>query len=95
MAIKARALIAFAQDLGSPTVAAAANANSNLTFGRSGIFATTKDPRGFRGAVPFNENNPVVPYTHLSVGGAPKAFPYPSLEVAPVADPSVTEFELK
>ncbi|MXS83189.1 hypothetical protein ABD07_08785 [Nitrosomonas oligotropha] len=94
-AIKARALIAFAQDLGSPTVAAAANANSNLTFGRSGIFATTKDPRGFRGAVPFNENNPVVPYTHLSVGGTPKAFPYPSLEVAPVADPSVTEFELK
>lgn len=94
-AIKARALIAFAQDLGSPTVAAAANANSNLTFGRSGIFATTKDPRGFRGAVPFNENNPVVPYTHLSVGGAPKAFPYPSLEVAPVADSSVTEFELK
>lgn len=93
-AIKARALIAFAQDLGSPTVAAAANANSNLTFGRSGIFATTKDPRGFRGAIPFNENNPVVPYTHLSVG-VPKAFPYPSLEVAPVADSSVTEFELK
>ena len=92
--LKARALIAFAQDLGSPTVAAAANANANLTFGRSGIFATTKDPRGFKGSIPFNDNNPVVPYTHLSVG-IPKVFPYPSLEIAPVADSSVTDFELR
>ncbi len=92
--LKARALIAFAEDLGSPTIAAASNANSNLTFGRSGIFATTKDPRGFQSSIPFNDNNPVIPYTHLLIG-VPQAFPYPSLENLPVADENVAELELR
>jgi hypothetical protein len=56
-------LKAFADDLGSPTVAKAVN--STLAFGISGIFATTKDPRGFEAEIPFNPDNPVVPLTHF------------------------------
>ncbi|MBL1265989.1 hypothetical protein [Candidatus Methylomicrobium oryzae] len=56
-------LKAFADDLGSPTVAKAVNAT--LPFGISGIFATTKDPRGFTASIPFNPDNPVVPLTHF------------------------------
>lgn len=55
-------LKAFADDLGSPTVAKAVN--TQLPFGLSGIFATTKDPRGFTASIPFNPDNPVVPLTH-------------------------------
>lgn len=55
-------LKAFADDLGSPSVAKAVN--TQLPFGLSGIFATTKDPRGFTASIPFNPDNPVVPLTH-------------------------------
>jgi hypothetical protein len=56
-------LKAFADDLGSPNVAKAVN--STLAFGVSGIFATTKDPRGFTTQIPFSADNPVVPLTHF------------------------------
>jgi len=55
-------LKAFADDLGSPAVAK--SVNTDLGFGISGIFATTKDPRGFKASIPFNPNEPVVPLTH-------------------------------
>ncbi|PKM38479.1 MAG: hypothetical protein CVV06_00395 [Gammaproteobacteria bacterium HGW-Gammaproteobacteria-10] len=77
--LKARVLKAFADDLGSPTVAAASNANANLAFGRSGIFATTRDPRGFTTSIPFDDNNPVIPLTHNNKGVT-------SLEIVPVVD---------
>ncbi len=58
-----KALIkAFADDLGSPTVAAAVK--TTLPYGVSGIFATTKDTRNFSAEIPFNPNNLVVPLTH-------------------------------
>lgn len=82
--LKTRVLKAFADDLGSPTIAAAANANANLAFGRSGIFATTRDPRGFTASIPFNDNNPVVPFTHNNAG-------ITSLEIVPVADENAND----
>jgi hypothetical protein len=70
-------LKAFADDLGSPTVANAVN--TTQAWGRTGIFATTADPRGFTASVPFNANNPVVPFTHES-GSLTRT------EIVPVAD---------
>lgn len=72
-------LKAFADDLGSPTVAKAVN--KTLTFGVSGIFATTKDARGFKASVPFDPNNPVVPLTHNCAGTTTT-----SASIVPVAD---------
>jgi hypothetical protein len=53
----------FADALGSPSIAK--EVNTDLPFGLSGIFATTKDPRGFTASIPFNPDNPVVPLTHF------------------------------
>lgn len=60
---KSKLLKIFADNLGSPTIAKAVN--PTLTFGVSGIFATTKDARGFKASIPFNADNPVVPLTHF------------------------------
>jgi hypothetical protein len=61
---KTTLLKTFADSLGSKAVASAVN-GSGLTFGVSGIFATTKDPRGYVAEIPFNPANPVVPLTHF------------------------------
>lgn len=77
--LKKALLKVFAEDMGSPTLAK--SVNSILTFGVSGIFATTKDPRGFKASVPFDPNNPVVPMTHNCVGTTTT-----SALIVPVAD---------
>ncbi len=66
-ALKAKLLKAFADDLGSPTVANAVN--TTQAWGKTGIFATTADPRGFTADVPFSTSNPVVPLTHKNGAG--------------------------
>jgi len=76
-ALKTKLLKAFADDLGSPTVANAVN--TTQAWGKTGIFATTADPRGFTASVPFNTSNPVVPFTHNSGG-------FTHTEIVPVAD---------
>jgi hypothetical protein len=76
-------LKAFADDLGSPAVAK--TVNKAKTFGVSGIFATTKDPRGFKASIPFDPANPVVPLTHNCVGSSNS-----STSIVPVADSSAT-----
>ncbi|WP_239650090.1 hypothetical protein [Methylocucumis oryzae] len=65
-ALKTKLLKIFADDLGSPTVANAVN--TTQAWGKTGIFATTADPRGFTASVPFNASNPVVPFTHSNKG---------------------------
>lgn len=65
-ALKTKLLKIFADDLGSPTVANAVN--TTQAWGKTGIFATTADPRGFTASVPFNASNPVVPFTHKNNG---------------------------
>lgn len=77
--LKKALLKVFAEDMGSPTLAK--TVNSSLTFGVSGIFATTKDPRGFKASVPFDPNNPVVALTHNCVGTSTT-----SALIVPVAD---------
>jgi hypothetical protein len=84
-------LKAFADDLGSPSVAKAVN--STLAFGISGIFATTKDPRNFTAEIPFNPDNPVVPLTHFC-----EATGSTHTGIVPVADDQATgglEIQLK
>ncbi len=76
-ALKKKLLKAFADDLGSPTVANAVN--TTQAWGKTGIFATTADPRGFTATVPFNTSNPVVSLTHNS-GGTTHA------DIVPVAN---------
>ncbi|MDD2724290.1 MAG: hypothetical protein PHH59_09755 [Methylovulum sp.] len=76
-AVKTKLLKAFANDLGSPTVANAVN--TTQAWGKTGIFATTADPRGFTASIPFNYANPVVPLTHFN-GGSTHA------DIVPVAD---------
>lgn len=61
-ATKVNLFTAFAKDLGSPTVAS--SVNPTQAWGATGIFATTADPRGFTASIPFNNSNPVVPFTH-------------------------------
>jgi hypothetical protein len=78
---KKKLLKIFADDLGSPTVANAVN--TTQPWGKTGIFATTADPRGFTASVPFNTSNPVVPLTHKSSG-------FTHTEIVPVADPAAT-----
>ncbi|MDO9106269.1 MAG: hypothetical protein Q7U57_15055 [Methylovulum sp.] len=80
-AVKTKLLKAFADDLGSPTVANAVN--TTQAWGKTGIFATTADPRGFTASVPFNTSNPVVPLTHKNGG-------FTHTEIVPVADPAAT-----
>ncbi|MFZ2449595.1 MAG: hypothetical protein WAW36_03650 [Methylovulum miyakonense] len=80
-AVKTKLLKAFADDLGSPTVANAVN--TTQAWGKTGIFATTADPRGFKASVPFNSSNPVVAFTH-SNGGTTHA------DIVPVADSAAT-----
>jgi len=80
---KTTILKTFADSLGSKTVAAAVN-GSGLTFGVSGIFATTKDPRGYVAEIPFNPANPVVPLTHFCT-----ATNSTLTSVVPVADDTV------
>jgi hypothetical protein len=79
-AVKTKLLKAFADDLGSPTVANAVN--TTQAWGKTGIFATTADPRGFSSSVPFNNSNPVVPFTHKSAAGLIRT------EIVPVTYPS-------
>ncbi len=73
----------FAEDMGSPSLAK--TVNTQLTFGFSGIFATTKDPRGFKARVPFDPANPVVALTHNCVGTTTT-----SAAIVPVADDTAT-----
>ncbi|TAN49947.1 MAG: hypothetical protein EPN21_10385 [Methylococcaceae bacterium] len=80
-ALKTKLLKAFADDLGSPTVANAVN--TTQAWGKTGIFATTADPRGFTASVPFNSSSPVVPFTHKSGG-------FTHTEIVPVADSAAT-----
>lgn len=84
-ALKKGLLKAFADDLGSPTVAKAVNKTN--TFGLSGIFATTKDIRGFKASVPFDPTNPVVALTHNCYGTNTNTT---SASIVPVADESAT-----
>lgn len=78
-ALKTKLLKAFADYLGSPTVANAVN--TTQAWGKTGIFATTADPRGFTATVPFNTSNPVIPLTHKHNG-------FTHTEIVPVADPA-------
>ncbi len=75
---KTKLLKTLADDLGSPTVAN--SVNTTQPWGKTGIFATTADPRGFVNDVPFQDANPVVPFSHIGSDGIVH------LEVAPVAD---------
>ena len=87
--LKTKLLKAFADDLGSPTVANAVN--TTQAWGKTGIFATTADPRGFTASVPFNTSNPVVALTHNN-GGSTHA------DIVPVANDATTgglEIQLK
>jgi hypothetical protein len=61
-ALKTKLLKALADDLGSPTVANVVN--TTQPWGKTGIFATTADPRGFKASIPFSNSNPVVPFSH-------------------------------
>jgi len=80
-AVKTKLLKIFADDLGSPAVANAVN--TTQPWGKTGIFATTADPRGFVATVPFDSSNPVVPFTHESNGST-------RVQVVPVAQPSAS-----
>lgn len=80
-ALKTKLLKIFANDLGSPTVANAVN--TTQAWGKTGIFATTADPRGFVASIPFDTSNPVVPLTHASNGSI-------YTQIVPVADPAAT-----
>lgn len=75
---KTKLLKALADDLGSPTVANLVN--TTQPWGKTGIFATTADPRGFVNDVPFQDSNPVVPFSHIGSDGIVH------LEIAPVAN---------
>lgn len=76
-ATKVKLLKALADDLGSPTVAS--SVNTTQAWGKTGIFATTADPRGFTASIPFNTSNPVVALTH-------KNGVYPHADIVPVGD---------
>lgn len=87
---KTKLLKALADDLGSPTVANLVN--TTQAWGKTGIFATTADSRGFVNDVPFQDANPVVPFTHIGSDGIVH------LEIAPVASPAANgglELQLK
>lgn len=75
---KTKLLKALADDLGSPTVANLVN--TTQPWGKTGIFATTADTRGFVNDVPFQDTNPVVPFSHIGSDGIVH------LEIAPVAN---------
>ncbi len=79
--LKIKLLKTFADDLGSPSVANAVN--TTQAWGKTGIFATTADPRGFVARVPFDNTNPVVPFTHKVSG-------LTHTEIVPVADAAAT-----
>ena len=81
---KTTLLKAFADDMGSPSLAK--QVNTTLTFGVSGMFATTKDPRGFHVSVPFDPNNPVVALSHACAGTTNAI----SSAIVPVADDAAT-----
>jgi hypothetical protein len=78
-ATKVKLLKALAQDLGSPSVASVVN--TTQAWGKTGIFATTADPRGFTASIPFNPASPVVALTHKSNTTI-------HAEIVPVADPN-------
>ncbi len=87
---KTKLLKTLADNLGSPSVANIVN--TTQPWGKTGIFATTADPRGFVNDVPFDTSNPVVPFTHLGSDGTIH------LETVPVADSNAKgglEFQLK
>lgn len=84
-ALKTKLLKTFADDLGSPSVAN--DVNTTQAWGKTGIFATTADARGFSVKVPFDVTNPVVPLSHNN-GGSTHA------DIVPVATGG-TEFQLK
>lgn len=89
-ASKAKLLKTLADDLGSPAVANLVN--TTQPWGKTGIFATTADARGFVNDVPFQEANPVVPFSHIGTDGIVH------LELAPVAVPAANgglELQLK
>lgn len=71
-------LNALAQAMGSPAVLG--TVTTSQPWGKTGAFATTKDPRGFTASLPFSPANPVVPFTHFYNGAVHS-------EVVPVADP--------
>jgi hypothetical protein len=75
---KSKLLKTLADDLGSPTVANLVN--TTQSWGKTGIFATTADARGFVNDVPFQDANPVVPFSHIGSDGIVH------LEITPVAD---------
>ncbi|MEQ1622066.1 MAG: hypothetical protein ABL919_11710, partial [Methylococcales bacterium] len=88
---KSKLLKTFADNLGSPTIAK--DVNSTLPYGVTGIFATTKDPRGFQAKIPFEATNPVVPLTHFCT-----ATDSTLTGIVPVADDKATgglEIQLK
>lgn len=87
---KTKLLKTLADDLGSPTVANLVN--TTQPWGKTGIFATTADARGFVNDVPFQDANPVVPFSHIGSDGLVH------LEIAPVAVPAANgglELQLK
>jgi hypothetical protein len=86
--LKTKLLKTLADDLGSPTVANVVN--TTQPWGKTGIFATTADSRGFISQVPFDDSNPVVPLSHVGSDGQVH------LEIAPVTNTNQsTDVELQ
>jgi len=76
--VKTKLLRALTDNWSSPAVIGAFT--STQAWGKTGAFVTSADPRGFVTAIPFDANNPVVPFTHKGLDGNVHS------EIAPVAD---------
>jgi len=76
-ALKKKLMKTLADSLGSPAILG--KVVTSQAWGKTGAFATTADPRGFKATLPFNPSNPVVAYSHESNGTV-------HTEIVPVAD---------
>ncbi|MDD2722624.1 MAG: hypothetical protein PHH59_01200 [Methylovulum sp.] len=79
-ALRTKVLKTLADNLGSPVIIGPVT--TTQAWGKTGAFATTADPRGFKASLPFNPANPVVPFTHKNNGV--------HTEIVPVADSNAT-----
>lgn len=76
--VKTKLLKALTDNWSSPAVIGAFT--STQAWGKTGAFVTSKDPRGFVTAIPFDVSNPVIPFSHLGTDGRVHS------EIVPVAD---------
>jgi len=74
--LKTKVMKILADNLGSPAIIGPVT--TTQAWGKTGAFATTADPRGFKTSLPFDPANPVVPFTHFNNGV--------HTEIVPVAD---------